>query len=210
MLMLVWILILVVLLLCYRLLFWVGFVVLRKVSIVVVWVGGFRIFPVEAHWLFVCCFVALWFLCVLLSRWLTFCNLIYWLVNPGWNVVFTLNRMEHFLEKRHSFQLHYGVPLVLFYLETFQHGLFYLAGELIFQAAATYRNWNGVFELALGSAMGEGSFPMQEFKHHYAERPYISLRAIYVINQALWRHVNRRTDVNVLEFGSRLNRWVTW
>lgn len=46
---------------------------------------------------------------------------------------------------------------------------------------------------------------MQEFKHHYTEGPNISLRTIHIFNQTLWRHVNGRADINILEFRPNSN-----
>lgn len=44
---------------------------------------------------------------------------------------------------------------------------------------------------------------MNQLIYEYSECPYISLWAVYVVDNSLWRHVQRRADANILKVSSK-------
>lgn len=45
---------------------------------------------------------------------------------------------------------------------------------------------------------------MKKFINQDAKSPNIRLWTVYIVNKALWRHINRRSNVDVFEFRARL------
>lgn len=62
-------------------------------------------------------------------------------------------------------------------------------------------NGHAVLEFTFGSAMTEGSLPVQKFVDHDSESPDIGFGSVNVFDKPLWRHVNGWTDVDILELG---------
>ena len=62
-------------------------------------------------------------------------------------------------------------------------------------------NGHAVLEFTFGSAMTEGSLPVQKFVDHDSEGPNVGFGSVNVLDKSLWRHVNGRADVDILEFG---------
>ena len=84
-------------------------------------------------------------------------------------------------------------------LHTPHYGLFDLARQL--RLEFVFRNGNGqtLLEFRFCPACRVGSLSMQKLINEHPEGPYIRLRAIDVVDEALRRHVDGRADIDIFE-----------
>ena len=97
-----------------------------------------------------------------------------------------------------------GGPLFLGHFHTHQNELLGLVGEVGLELIPDQRHGYMVFQLTLRLTEGIRRLPMQQLVHQHSESPNVSFRTIKVVDQPLGRHVDRRTNVYILETLSKI------